>query len=272
LNDPDPAFGASEDSGHPASPEASAKLRPLFGLNPVLEALKRKLAFKRVLIAKQSGERNPRHEELIGLCKEQKIQFRFEDPTWFEQNLPGKNHQGVAAELKGGARLITELAPFLETVCAERPRPLILILDRVTDQQNLGAIARSAYFFGVDLIIQETSYSAPVDETVHRVSSGASLVIPFHRCEKLSTALTALGEAGFRVLAADQEGAATPIHEADLSGRVAFILGAEGSGVRPHLLRSAGGIVSIPGNGDFDSLNVGSAAAVLCHEFRRPRP
>ncbi|MBN8218576.1 MAG: 23S rRNA (guanosine(2251)-2'-O)-methyltransferase RlmB [Spirochaetes bacterium] len=268
MNDPDPAFDADLP---PSPPDDGGALRPLFGLNPVLEALRRKLAFRRVLIAKSAGERNPRHEELIALCKEQKVQFRFEEAAWFDEKLPGKNHQGVVAELKGGARLIAELAPFLETVCRERPRPLVLVLDRVTDQQNLGAIARSAYFFGVDLIIQESSYSAPVDETVHRVSSGASLVIPFHRCEKLSSALLTLAEAGFRVLAADQESGAIPIHEADLSGRVAFILGAEGSGVRPHLLRSATAVVSIPGNGDFDSLNVGSAAAVLCQEFRRPR-
>jgi 23S rRNA (guanosine2251-2'-O)-methyltransferase len=177
----------------------------------------------------------------------------------------------VAAELKGGTRFIADLDPFLATCRAKNPEAMVMVLDRVTDQQNLGAMARSAHFFGVDLIIQEEHFSAPVDQVVHRVSSGASLLIPFHRCEKLTDALVALTQAGFRVLAPDQEETTPLVDQADLSGPVAFLLGAEGSGVRPHLKRQCQGVVRIAGHAGFDSLNVGSAAAVLCHEKRRKR-
>jgi 23S rRNA (guanosine2251-2'-O)-methyltransferase len=254
----------------PFSNEApSLPPRYLFGIHPVMEGLFNGISFKKVYLKKSektskgSLARDERIEKIVEICKKEKIQFFFIDETFFEKELPGKHHQGVAAELSAGTRYYPSVGAFLQTLPSDNKVSTILLLDQVTDQQNLGAIARSALFFGVDLIVQETHHASPVDEVVHRISSGASLAIPFCRVEKLSVAINELKEAGYWIAASDLSEIAKPLDTFDPPARCALILGSEGSGVRAHLLRMADAAFSIRGVGMLDSLNVGAAGAIF---------
>ncbi len=286
----------------------------IYGLQTVSEALKRGLSFKKIYLRKRDAGKDEetegktdlrpaekkiikqdRIEAIIAHCKEEKIQFYFAEPDFFYSRFPEKNHQWVAAELKGGSRIVPDLAALIEAIPAGRT-PLILMLDRVTDQQNLGAITRSAYFFGCDAVVMENHHAAPVDETVHRVSSGASLLIPFYTCEKLSQAVEILKSKGFKIFGtvshdepakgepasedantqttqdAGDESKKFPLVElgkASFQGPSAIFLGSEGTGLRPHLVRMCDELIWIRGYLGFDSLNVGSAGAVLLYEARR---
>lgn len=299
-----------ESSIHPSHPRSSQQedggsAQWIYGLQTVTEALRRGLTFKKIYLRKKDAgleeaeaaaedKRTPdrkilkldKVEEIIALCKEKKIQFYFAEPDFFLSRFAEKNHQWVVAELKGGARQVPDLAEHLDKIPTGRT-PLVLLLDRITDQQNLGAIARSAYFFGCDLVVMETHHAAPVDETVHRVSSGASLLIPFYFCEKLSSAVETLRSKKFKIFGtvsheegqapAGEKNPAEPakefplveLREADFKGPTAIFLGSEGPGLRPHLVRMCDKLIWIKGYLGFDSLNVGSAGAVLLYEARR---
>lgn len=309
-------FGPEGESENVES-QAEASVRPrqhvqeesggaqwIYGLQTVMEALRRGLTFKKIYLRKKDGgleesedgaedKRSPgrqalkldKVEEIIALCKEKKIQFYFAEADFFLSRFSERNHQWVVAELKGGARQVPDLAEHLDKIPAGRT-PLVLLLDRITDQQNMGAIARSAYFFGCDLVVTETHHVAPIDGTVHRVSSGASLLIPFYACEKLSSAVDVLRSKGFKIYGtvsheenqtpSGEKGAEPPkefplveLRDAAFKGPTAIFLGSEGPGLRPHLVRMCDKLIWIKGYLGFDSLNVGSAGAVLLYEARR---
>ncbi len=234
-----------------------------------MEGLANQISFKKIYLKKSekvgkgSIVRDEKIEKIVEICKKEKIQFFFIDESFFEKELPGKHHQGVAGELAGGTRYYPSVAEFLATQETTQKVSCILVLDQVTDQQNLGAIARSALFFGVDLIVQETHHASPVDEVVHRVSSGASLAIPFCRVEKLSQALEDLKKAGYVLLASDVNETSKNLNAVKPAPKVALILGSEGAGIRPHLSRLADEVIAIPGTGVLDSLNVAAAGSIF---------
>ncbi|HMB00480.1 MAG TPA: 23S rRNA (guanosine(2251)-2'-O)-methyltransferase RlmB [Spirochaetota bacterium] len=232
----------------------------IFGLNTVYEALARGHSFTEIIIRK--GRSGAKIEKLIELAKKRNIQFHFWAAARFKELAGGFNAQGVAAILKKGARLISDLDQFVE-----RSKPeFVVMLDQLTDQHNLGAIARSAYFFGVDLILTGSKGSAPVDATVHKISSGASLLLPFCNNLKLSRAFEILKNRGYNFYCAAAAGG-RPIHKCTFQKPLVLLIGSEAKGVRPHLSRQCTEKVYIEGGNDFDSLNAAAAATVFFYEL-----
>jgi len=253
-------------------PEINNDSQPYYicGIHPVLEALRAGYRCGRIFL--QKGREDERFEQIITIAKKNKIQFFFTDNTELDK-LQQAHHQGVVAELKEGTRYIESISGFLARVLKEEPDAAVLILDGITDKQNLGAITRSACFFGIRLIITEAHGSAPVDAAVHRISSGASLLMPFSRAEKLSTAVNELKTLGFKIYSAvTPEAGGVPLHGFSPQFPCACILGSEGNGVRPHLIRASDATVHIAGSGLFNSLNAAAAGAVFCEHFYSTQP
>jgi len=146
-------------------------------------------------------------------------------------------------------------------------RAMVVILDHIEDPHNLGAILRSADVFAADLVIMPERRAAKETDTVARASAGAVAYVPLATVANLARAVEQLKEAGFWTYAADMGGQNLP--EADLAGRVAIVLGAEGSGVSRLLKERCDGALSIPQFGHVDSLNVSVAAGVMLYEIRR---
>jgi 23S rRNA (guanosine2251-2'-O)-methyltransferase len=148
--------------------------------------------------------------------------------------------------------------------------PLLVCLDQVTDPQNLGAVARSAEGAGATGVVLPAHGSARVTPAVCRASAGAVEHLPVAVVPNLARYLADIKGPALWAYAADSEGS-TSMWDADLTGGVALVLGAEGKGVRPLVRRTCDALVSIPLAGSVSSLNVSVAAAVLLYEARRQR-
>jgi 23S rRNA (guanosine2251-2'-O)-methyltransferase len=174
-----------------------------------------------------------------------------------------RDHQGVVARVSP-----YRYADGHELAAAERP--LLVCLDQVTDPHNLGAVARSAEGAGATGVVVPAHGSVRVTPAVARASAGAVEHVPIAVVPNLARFLSEVKGPDLWVWGAAVDGG-TPLWDADLDGGLAFVLGAEGRGLRPLVRRACDAIVSIPLAGRIDSLNVSVAAAVLLYEARRRR-
>ena len=235
----------------------------LRGIHPVREALKEGLPFKSVYL--QKGKSNPRIEEIIVWCKKRKIPFFFETSSSY---FPAKeNHQGVVAILKEGPRLYPTLEDFTQGHPGFFSHGKVLALQHISDPHNLGAVTRSAYYFGVDLIILPKKGSAPLSATVHKVSSGASLLVPFYLCNSLHLTLRELKESGFHLYATGNDEGAAPLSQKRFHFPLVLILGSEHRGLSSTVKKLCETQIHIQSQRPFDSLNVSVAAGILLHSL-----
>ena len=182
------------------------------------------------------------------------------------QRLPaGAVHQGIAA-------LVAPLEEaVLEDVLARcQDSALVLALDQVTDPHNVGAILRSSAAFGAAGVVV-TERHAPADTGVlAKAASGGLEIVPLVRAVNLARTLDQLKEAGFWIYGFDERGEA-PLTSLDLGGRVCFVLGAEGEGLRRLTAEKCDRLVTIPTKAALAALNVSNAAAVAAYEWARRR-
>ena len=175
-------------------------------------------------------------------------------------------HQGVVAVIDGALPHVT-----LEDVLEDAGEaPLFLILDGVTDPHNLGACLRSADAFGVNAVVVPKDRAVGVNATVAKAAAGAADTIPVVSVTNLARAMRDLKERGIWLIGADAQGTES-LFETGLSGPLAWVLGAEGSGLRRLTRELCDRVVSIPLRGSVSSLNVSVAAGVCLFETRRQR-
>ena len=182
-------------------------------------------------------------------------------------------HQGVIARLQQGAS--HEAAgqtsePDLMAMVVAAERPLLLILDGVTDPHNLGACLRSADAAGVTAVVFPKDKSADVNDVARKVASGAAETVPWVRVTNLARTMEHLKQAGVWIIGASGEVPET-IHDQDLTGSCALVLGSEGSGMRRLTRESCDFMVSLPMAGAVSSLNVSVAAGICLFEAVRQR-
>ena len=180
-----------------------------------------------------------------------------------EELAPGAVHQGVVARV--GAYPYSSLKEILGT-----PNSLVVVLDSVTDPQNLGAILRIVDGVGASGVVVPKDRAVGVTSAAVKASAGASEHVLVARETNLRRALEEMKKAGVWVYAAEGE-AASAYTDLDFSGPVAFVLGSEGRGIRRLVREGCDGAVYIPMRGAVSSLNVSVTAAVLLFETRRQR-
>ncbi len=176
----------------------------------------------------------------------------------------GAVHQGVALK---ASRLDQA---HIDEACAVREdeRNVVVVLDHVTDPQNVGAVLRSAAAFGARALVLTQSHAPSETGSLAKAASGALDTVPYVQISNLARALDQLAELGYwRVGMASQ--AETTLPESDLSGNVALVLGAEGSGLRRLTAAKCDHLARLPTNPDFPDLNVSNAAAVALYEITR---
>ncbi|MBK6816924.1 MAG: 23S rRNA (guanosine(2251)-2'-O)-methyltransferase RlmB [Saprospiraceae bacterium] len=238
----------------------------IYGKHPVLEALNEELPIEKILVLQ--GTHGELEKTLRETCKDRSIPMQQVPKEVLYKLCKGNNHQGVAAiispveyqDLKG-------LLPF---ILAQDHHPLFLVLDRITDVRNLGAIARSAELLGVDALIVSSKHRARIDEEAIKTSAGALLKLSVCRENSLVTTIDVLKSAGIRIVAADAK-AAAPIRAIDFSQPIALILGSEDEGVHPSLLDKCDDRFQIPQSGTIDSFNVSVAAGIILYEIYNQR-
>jgi len=177
-----------------------------------------------------------------------------------------ERHQGVVARVRTPSR-ITSLEEVLDAVSGP---PMLLVLDGVTDPHNLGACLRVANAAGVHAVIAPRDRAAGLTPTVSRVASGAAESTPYVMVTNLARALDELKERNIWIVGADER-AETQLHAADLPDAIAWVLGAEGEGMRRLTRERCDLLVRIPMRGTVESLNVSVAAGVCLFESVRRR-
>ena len=179
------------------------------------------------------------------------------------------NHQGAVARCRAQALASDhELAVFLEKL--ENP-PFLLLLDSVSDPQNLGACLRVADGAGVDAVISTKDKAVGITPVVRRVASGAAEAVPFFQVTNLTRTIRSLQEAGVFVVGAALDPGASSLYETDLRGALGLVMGAEGKGLRRLVKETVDQLIYLPMKGEVQSLNVATASGVCLYEALRQR-
>jgi 23S rRNA (guanosine2251-2'-O)-methyltransferase len=237
----------------------------VYGIHAVLEALDSGLELNKVLI--QKDIRNEQFDLIINLCKKQKVPFQFVPRESFA-SMSAKNHQGVVAYVSP----ITyyNLEDLLPQLFEEGKTPFILLLDRITDVRNFGAIARSAYCAGVDTIIIPESGAAQVSEDAIKTSAGALLKIPVCREKNMKSTMELLNQSGVQTVACTEK-ANKDLNFVDLTIPTCIVMGSEDTGISTEVLKKCSVLAKIPLNKGVASLNVSVAAGIAVYETIRQR-
>ncbi len=181
---------------------------------------------------------------------------------------PSAVHQGLAVLAQPlGATAIEDIV----RECADKSEAAVVILDQATDPRNIGAVMRSAAALGASAVIVQDRNAPAITGALCKAASGAVEKVPFVRVVNLARAIGMLKDGGFWAAGLDPVAGRT-LAEADLSGRVALVLGAEGRGLRRLTRDTCDELVKIPLARGTDSLNLSNAAAVALYELARRRP
>lgn len=237
----------------------------IVGRNPVLEALENHVEIDKVYL--QVGVRGEFEKAIRKTCKLLNIPLSVvpkEKLNFFYRG----NHQGVIAV----SSLIEyqKIEHILPKAYEDSESPLFVLLDKVTDVRNFGAIARSAEVFGAHAVIISKKGGAIINEDAIKSSAGALLNIPICREQSLKHTVDYLKDSGVAVICADLSGDKM-IQEVDFTGPVCIVMGAEGRGINPDLLMSVENRFKIPQSGKTDSLNVSVATGIILYEIKRQR-
>lgn len=237
----------------------------IFGIRSVIEAIKSdKLIDKLVIRKGLTGELS---QELLALVNEHQIPYQLV-PNERINRITQKNHQGVVAFISPiEFQNIEQIVPSLFEAGKS---PLFIILDKVTDVRNFGAITRTAECAAVDAIIIPEKGSARISGDAVKTSAGALHKIPVCRVQNLLHTIKFLKSSGLQVIAATEK-AADYYYEIDFSVPTAILVGSEDQGVEVEYLRISDKLVKIPILGEIESLNVSVAAGVLMYEAVKQR-
>ncbi len=231
------------------------------GRNPVIEALRAGRDIEKILVAHDSHP--PR--ELIRLAKARGIKIQKVSRARVEELAQSKKTQGVVALLSPISYLSAEEV-FRVT---EEKGSFFLVLDHITDPQNVGSLLRSCEVFGGAGAILPKDRSSPINEVVVKSSAGAVFHLAISKVSNLANAIREFKRKGGWVFAVEREG--RDIRELDIPTPCCLILGSEGEGVSKKLIELADEILSIPMGGKVSSLNVGVAGAIAMWEIHRRR-
>ncbi len=240
--------------------------RVIYGINTVLQALERQPA-KLLRIYLQEGMHGKRAGRLHEVLDQQRVRVERVPAEQLQQLTGTAKHQGVAAALADTGPLDDHQAlALIETL----QKPLILVLDSMEDPRNFGACLRTADAAGVDLVVVGRSRGVDITPVVSKVASGAAETQPVARVANLARFLRELQARNIWLVGTDEAGPLA-LFDADLTGPLAIVMGAEGTGLRRLTRDCCDALVRLPMRGTVASLNVSVAAGVVLYEALRQR-
>lgn len=237
----------------------------IFGTRAVIESIQAGKTLDKLLV--QRNLENELNKELLEVCKEKSVHYS-KVPVETLNRITRKNHQGVIGFIS--AVHYATLENIVAGTYEKGEVPLLLMLDRITDVRNFGAIARSAECAGVHGIIIPTLGSAAINSDAMKTSAGALNYIPVCKEDDLKKSITFLQESGIQVVACTEKTEDT-LYSADFSQPTAILMGSEQDGVSPEYLKMVDAKVAIPMTGQIGSLNVSVSAGVAIYEVIRQR-
>ena len=237
----------------------------VFGIRPIIEVIKSGKTIDKLFI--QKGLHNESFAILWKLVRENRINYKHV-PAEKINRLTKKNHQGVFAFISPiDFYNIDDVIPNLYE---EGKSPLILVLDRITDVRNFGAIARTAECANVDCIVVPEQNSAAINSDAMKTSSGALNNIKICRTWNLEMTLQMLKDSGIQIISCTEK-TNNKIYSVNYQIPTAIILGSEENGISNEFLKFSDEKVKIPILGNIESLNVSVACGVILYEIVRQR-
>ncbi len=237
----------------------------VFGTRAIIEAITAGKTIDKLFI--QKGLQGDISKELMGLVKHNNITYTYV-PIEKLNRLTRKNHQGVVGYISPIDYY--DLENLVMQVIESGETPLFLILDQLSDVRNFGAIIRTAECTGVHGIIIQKKGGAPVNADTIKTSAGAVFKIPICKVDHIKDAMFYLQGSGVQIVAATEK-ASQPIYDADLTIPSAIIMGSEGKGISPSVLKLVDQQAKLPMQGEIGSLNVSVACGVFLYEVIRQR-
>jgi 23S rRNA (guanosine2251-2'-O)-methyltransferase len=239
----------------------------IMGIQALSEVLR--YARERLLKVYTVPAQGKRKHDLLEACEERGVPIQFVSSTVLTKMAGSDSHQSFVAHMRG--RHFYDVRDFLE---GKPEATFILMLDQIFDPQNFGAILRSAECFGVDGVAWSKNRGCDLTPVVAKVSAGASELMPLLRVSNLATSVDQLKKADFEVVAAVADPKAELLSQTFCyPAKTVLIVGSEGEGIQPLLLKKADRLLSIPLQGRIASLNVAQATAILLSSHllqRRP--
>ena len=223
----------------------------VYGKNASLEALK-KGEVEKVYLSKNFDD-----EKLLKLIGNKKVIYLTDG----EMGRFGKNHQGIAIEIKDYEFY------EIESVYNDKNSDFIVVLDHLEDPHNFGAILRTCECAGVDYIIIPNKRSVTVNETVMKTSAGALMNSKIASVANIRTTLERLKKLGYWVVGLEADG--VDYKTIDYSGKTVLVVGSEGFGLKHIVRESCDTIASLPMKGEITSLNASVAAGIMIYEVLR---
>jgi 23S rRNA (guanosine2251-2'-O)-methyltransferase len=236
----------------------------IYGLNPVLEAVRSGREVKTVFLA--TG-RKDKITEIETEISSRGIKLSRADNLFFDSRFK-KGHQGIAAVV--APRKYAELEDILSIPAEKGEPPLFLILDLVEDPRNFGAILRVSDAGGVHGVIIQSHRSASLTPEAVKASAGASEHMPVAMMPNIKHAIREMKESGILIAGADASAQDT-FWTADLTGPVAIVIGSEGYGLRRTVQEECDLLLNLPMKGRINSLNASVATGILIYEVMRQR-
>jgi 23S rRNA (guanosine2251-2'-O)-methyltransferase len=242
----------------------------IYGVNPVLEALRAGVRIPREIIIAE-GVRDDRLHELIELARTRDVPVRHAPRTRIDREAGNSHHQGVMARVAAARHADADdlLASIASRVGSE-VEPLVVLIDGVEDPRNLGAILRTAECAGVHGVFIPERRAVGLNETVAKASAGAVDHVPIARATNLSRLIEQLKERNVWVVGTAAD-ASMNYTEWDWTRPSAVVLGGEGAGLHRLVSERCDTLVRIPVQGKIQSLNVSVAAGIVLYEALRQR-
>lgn len=237
----------------------------IVGRNAVREALKNGRSLNKVFI--QDGLTGGSLNEIFKLAKDAGYIVEYVQRNKMDEMAEGLRHQGVIAS--GTPVSFSTLEEALDKAEVKGEEPLLLLLDELQDPQNVGALIRTADAAGVHGVLLPHRRTCPLNAVVAKISAGAVEYVPVIKIGNISQTLEGLKKQGFWVVGADMDG--ETYYEANLTGPLVIVVGAEGKGLGRLVKEHCDLIVSMPMQGGINSLNASAAGAVLMYEVVRQR-
>jgi 23S rRNA (guanosine2251-2'-O)-methyltransferase len=237
----------------------------VYGINPVLEALRRNRVV-RLRIGSRFDRRDRRIDELLALANERNIAVEHVDARALDRLAGGGAHQGIVAEVE--APRDHSIHDLIAGAGSEAP--LLVVLDGIEDPHNVGAIIRTADAAGVHGVVRQARHSAALGGTVAKASAGAVAHMRVATVVNIARVVQELRDAGVWTIGLAGEAKVSYL-EVDFTLPSALVLGAEGPGLRRLVRERCDTLVSIPMRGAVSSLNVSVAAGVTLFEAVRQR-
>ncbi len=236
------------------------KALAIVGRKAVVDAIEEHQALQKVMI--QKGLTGEMEIQIRNLCKDYNIPFQVV-PRQVLGKWSDAHHQGLIA-LRSPVRYFSA-ADVIDQAYHKGQTPLLIVLDGIKDVRNLGAIARSAEALGADGLVFPAKGTAMINDFVIKSSAGAILNLPLIRTSSLENTLIEIKNMGLKILGADGQ-AQTALKNVDFTLPSAIVMGSEGEGLRPHIMRLLDGAFKIEQKGQVESLNVSVATGIILYE------